>query len=169
MATQPRFCANCGTPLAPGANFCPACGRPTAAPVAQPSQQPPPTAVYQTPPPPAYAPAYAQPAARPRRRTNFLVVAGLVLVVLLVLFFLARLVALQAFGETTLATVTSVEETGEEDYQYVITYRFVTADGTVVNGSATREEPNVGNLPQVGSQIPVRYLPFWPTINQWGK
>ena len=23
---QPRFCANCGTPLAPGERFCPKCG-----------------------------------------------------------------------------------------------------------------------------------------------
>lgn len=169
MAAPPRFCANCGTPLAPGANFCPACGRPTAAPIAQPTQQPPSTVVYQTAPPQAYAPAYVQPAARPRRRVNFLAVAGLILVALLLLLLLVRVVALQLVGETTLATVTSVEATGDEDYEYRISYRFVTADGTVVDGSVTREELNVGNLPTVGSQIPVRYLPFWPAINQWSK
>ncbi len=165
MAASPRFCANCGTPLAPGANFCPACGRPIGVPVAPPAQQPPPTVVYQTPPPQAYAPAYARPAAPPRRRVSFWMVAGLALVVLLLLAFLVRVVALQVVGETTMATVTAVEETGDEDYQYRISYRFVTTDGTVVTGSFVRQELNVGKLPVVGATIRVRYLPFWPAIN----
>lgn len=46
-----NFCAGCGKPLAPGAKFCPFCGRPVGAPAAPTAEQPPIPAVPVAPPP----------------------------------------------------------------------------------------------------------------------
>ncbi len=73
MAAQPRFCGNCGTPLAPGAPFCGRCGAPVA-----------PTPI------PVYAP-YTYPQARPRagriggdRTTQIAVAIGLMAILIVV-------------------------------------------------------------------------------------
>ena len=89
----------------------------------------------------------------------------LLIIGLLLLFLLAaRFAALRVVGQTTVATVTAVEETGE-DYEYRIEYRFVGPDGALVTGATVREELNAGLLPRVGQEVRVRYLPFWPAMN----
>jgi hypothetical protein len=120
--------------------------------------------IYQVTPAAGYV--QAAPVVRPKRRPRFGTIAGITLVVVLLLLLLARFVALQVVGETTLATVTSVELTDSEEYEYTIFYRFVTDDDRVITGSTSREELNAGNLPMAGDTIRVRYLPFWPAINE---
>ncbi|MBI3097292.1 MAG: zinc ribbon domain-containing protein [Planctomycetes bacterium] len=60
MSDAPRFCQNCGQPLAAGVRFCSGCGSPLGsppgAPPVQPGAAPPPAPVYAPPPPPHLAP-----------------------------------------------------------------------------------------------------------------
>jgi hypothetical protein len=90
---------------------------------------------------------------------------GLLLVVLL----LVRFVALKVVGVTTLGTVTAVEATGGDDYEYRVSYSFA-VDGSPVTGAAVLGDVlNIGTLPGVGEEVTVRYLPFWPAINEMEK
>ena len=61
MTLTPRFCTQCGTPLAANARFCAQCGAPVRQPAVPRATQRPPTAS-----PPAIAPPPPPPAARPR-------------------------------------------------------------------------------------------------------
>lgn len=174
MATQPRFCAHCGAPLQANVRFCASCGQavvPATAPQpAAPSYQAPPQVGYQGPPQVVYQspPAYAQPQpARPKRRLSLGTILLLAAGVLLLLLLLARFVALEVAGETTVGTVTAVELADSEEYTYQVSYTFRGPDGARVSGNATLNDVlNVGTLPNVGDQVTVRYLPFWPAINQ---
>jgi uncharacterized membrane protein YphA (DoxX/SURF4 family) len=129
--------------------------------------------VYQSPPaqplPQAYAPAQPQRA----RRWRWLTPGRILLLgigVLLVLMLLARLVALQVVGETTIATVTAVEPTGGDDYEYRVSYTFGGPDGATVSGAVVWGNVlNISTLPNVGEEVTVRYLPFWPAINEMGR
>jgi hypothetical protein len=173
MAVPTRFCAYCGAPLPAGAQFCGSCGqRVVAAPTPQPAAppvQPSVQVVYQVQPPAQPAPpAYARP--RPRFRLRFGSILLLIVGVLLVLLLLTRFVALQVVGQTTIATVTAVEPTGGEDYEYRVSYTFAGPGGTAVSGAAVLEEVlDISVLPQVGAQVTVRYLPFWPAVNEMKK
>lgn len=69
-----------------------------------------------------------------------------------------------------LGTVTAVELVDSDENTYQVAYTFVGPDGTAVRGGATLEGVlNVGTLPNVGDTVTVRYLPFWPTVNQLGR
>ena len=185
MTERPNYCSNCGAPLPAGGNFCVRCGKPVAAPAAPPAYparpQPYPQTgtVSPTPPPyqqagPAQPPTYQQPypqpyapARRPARRRNWLAVVLLVVGLLLVLALVARFTALRLVGQTTIGTVTSVEETGGEDYEYSIGYSFVTPSGDRVSGAAVQTDVlDISRLPDVGDTVTVRYLSFWPAINE---
>jgi uncharacterized membrane protein YphA (DoxX/SURF4 family) len=176
MTAQPNFCAHCGATLRAGARFCPSCGQ---AVEAIPSP-PPAVPAYQTPPPAASA--YQPPAqvvytspplarlARPRIRLGLGSILLLVVGVLLVLLLLARFVALEVVGETTVGTVMAVELVDREDYAYQVSYSFRGPDGAIVNGSTTFDEVlNIGTLPTVGDDVTVRYLPFCPAVNKMLK
>lgn len=173
MVAQPGFCSQCGAPLRAGARFCASCGASVtaipAAPPAAPAYQPPQQVVYQSAPPtgyplqPAYVAQRAPARRRPRAGTVLLIAAG----VLLLLLLLARFVALQVVGETTLATVTAVELVDSDEYAYQISYTFGGPGDTAVQGSTTLNDVlNVGTLPTVGDTVTVRYLPFLPAINE---
>ncbi len=175
-----RFCSNCGTPLQPGARFCPSCGSPVAsAPIAAPppAYGPPPVYPQQTaypqqsapaypPPPPA---AYQQPYARPvrrRRGLGLMTVLGLVVGGILLLLLLARTAALNTVGVVTLATVTNVELTGGDDYEYRVQYSFTAKDGSAQTGAEILSDvTDVTTLPQEGELVKIRYLPFLPSVS----
>ena len=121
MVNQPQTCGYCGKPMRPGAKFCPACGRATAAPVdrtinvsestptimpPQYSSAPPPPAQYNpVPPPPQYQSNFPQqpppaqqyyppqPPVSPLPKKNSwapFAIAGGILVVLVVVFWIAK-------------------------------------------------------------------------------
>jgi hypothetical protein len=120
--------------------------------------------------PPVYQQPYPQPYARPRRptrRLSWLAVAGIVLGILLLLALAARLTALKLVGQTTIATVTAVEGTDRENYEYRVEYVFAAPNGDRVSGATVLGNVlDTSRLPSVGDQVTVRFLPFWPAINE---
>ncbi len=103
-AAGPGFCHHCGAALASGATFCGSCGQRTLATVGQPVPPPPPRPQPAAPPPPGTwqatppgppqaAYAHAGPVAAPQS-TNGFAIAGLVIGILSLFFWLGSILAL---------------------------------------------------------------------------
>ena len=153
MAQQPTFCIHCGYPVNPGVSFCRTCG-------AQIASYPSITdySAYQTP---------SGAVQKQRKRPSIIVIIIGILLIIGGLLGPAALI----FGNATTGNIISVEQeidssSDRMDYNYQITYDFATTEGKRYTGRYNMNKVyNIANLPDTGSSLLVKYIPFLPNIS----
>lgn len=153
MAQQLTFCIHCGQPVNSGTSIWRTCGAQIA--------DYPSTSVNR---------AYQIPSGAvqvQRKRPSIIVIIIGILLIIGGLLGPAALI----FGNATTGNIISVEQdidssSDRMDYNYQITYDFATKEGKRYTGRYNMNKVyNIANLPDTGSSLPVKYIPFLPNVS----